>query len=431
MILERHCDSHNYMLVATFEEIDVSGYTLQELHQRKRGLAPAVAMIERGEADVLLLPWLDRIARNLTLFRNVRKRIQSAGGSIEAIDFGVVTGGTAAQRFSAETLIHVAEFFAELTAEKTEGAQKSAIDAGIPTFNNIPYGYRKDPVTRRLVVDEDEARVVKKAFAMREAGAMLETIRDYMRSQGAPHSIRRVQGMLRSRIYLGELHFGEMSNVHSHQLIIDPGTWRTVQGMRVSRAAHTPSERLLARLGIVRCKYCKRALVVGGQVKYRGRGAEKKAVRYVDYRCSSMGDCTERVAISADFLEEAVAVYVKQADAEGHASIDEQIEVAEQEYQQVETTLNTFVKMFTGLGDLTATQEKLAELKANREEAYERWQTLRTARGTAGVRASDWDVLTFAERRALIRSTIRRIDISRGIRGTYAEDRIRIEPFRQ
>lgn len=434
-ILERHCDSRSWSLVATFEEIDVSGYSLKELHQRKRGLAPAVAMIERGEADILLLPWLDRIARELTLFRTVRKRIVAAGGSIEAIDFGDVSGGTAAQRFSAETLIRVAEFFAELTAEKTHGAQESAIAAGIPTFNNIPFGYRKHPETRRLVVQEKEAVAVRRAYDMREEGYTLEAIRDYLRTQGCRYGIRGVQNLLRSRIYLGELHFGKLSNLHAHEPIIkDPAKWRTVQGMRVSGSPrggeeYKPVERLLARLGIVRCASCHCALVVGGQVKYRGRGPDKKPVQYVDYRCSSMGDCTSRVAISAQVLEQLVVAYVKQADAEGHASIDERTDAAEQAYRQSEAKLEQFVSLFDGVGDLQATQAKLAELKAAREQTYERWQTLRAARGTEGVRAADWNTLSFGARRTLIRSTIREIEVRRGQTGAFVEDRVSIKPF--
>jgi DNA invertase Pin-like site-specific DNA recombinase len=433
-IMERHCDSRTWSLVATFEELDVSGFSLKELHQRKRGLAPAVAMIERGEADILLLPWLDRIARELTLFRTVRKRVVAAGGSIEAVDFGDVSGGSAAQRFSAETLIRVAEFFAELTAEKTHGAQEGAIAAGIPTFSHIPFGYRKHPETRRLVVHEQEAAAVRRAYDMREEGSTLEEIRDYLRSQDCRYGIRGVQKLLSTRIYLGELHFGKLSNLHAHEAIIkDPAKWRAVQGMRVARGngERKLSERLLARLGILRCAKCKNALVVGGQVRMRGRGPDKQPVHYVDYRCSSMRECTDRVAVSAQVVEQLVVAYVKQADAEGHASIDERTDAAEKTFREAEQALSLFTEMFTGIGDMQATQKKLAELKANREQAYERWQVLRAARGTAGVRAADWDSLTFSDQRTLIRSTIREIEVRRGRAGAYVEERISIKPFEQ
>ena len=427
--IERFCKTKDYVLLQTFEELDVSGFSLQEIRQRKHGLLPAIEMIENGEADVLLLPWLDRIARNLTLFKAARKRVQDAGGSIEAVDFGVVTGGTAAQNFSAEMLIHVAEFFAQVTAEKTHKAQEAAIAQGIPCFDRIPFGYRQNPDTRQLVVHEEEAKAVREAFAMRERGVMLEEIRDYLRTQGfTRYGIRGVQQLLQQRMYLGELRFGKLVNLHSHEAIVDPGVFKTVQGKRVRRGVRGPgSERLLARMAIVRCAYCEHPLVVGRQVrKSLHTGA---SVPYFDYRCSSMQDCTQRVVISADVLEEAVVRYVKQADAEGHASVDEEYEVAERVYRQADQALSNAVEMFDGLGDLKATQNKLAELRANRDEAFEHCQQLRSMRGTAGVRAADWEHLTFNEKRALIRSTIRRIVISRGVRGTHTADRIAIQPF--
>lgn len=436
-ILEQFSELHNYTLVATFRELDVSGYSLSEIHQRKHGLAPAIKMIEAGEADVLLLPWLDRIARNLDLFRAARRRIQAAGGSIEAVDFGVVTGGTAAQRFSSEILIQVAEFFAELTAEKTYKAKEAAVAQGIPCFDRIPFGYRKDPDPtsqsyRRLIVHEQEAEAVRAAFVMRDEGSSLEAIRDFLRTQGATYGINGVQRLLQQRMYLGEIRFGKLTNVHSHEAIVDPGLFRSVQGRRIVKGPRKgpQADRLLARLGIVRCASCDHPMIVGGQVRKAGKaGLERK--KYFDYRCSSMHDCPQHVAISADILEQYVVEYVKQADASGHASVDEEYEVALRVYHQAEEALSNVVEMLSGLGDLKAAADKLADMRAARDEAHERCQQLRALRGTAGVRAADWDDLTLTARRALIRSAIRRIVISPGKRGGYVGERVQIETFAQ
>ncbi|HYW89625.1 MAG TPA: recombinase family protein [Chloroflexota bacterium] len=430
--LTQYCAAHSYNLLQTFDEIDVSGFSLTEISQRKRGLLPAIEMIEAGEADVLLLPWLDRIARNLDLYRAARKRIQDAGGSIEAVDFGVVTGGTAAQRFSSETLIRVAELFAELTAEKTQQAKEAAIAQGIPTFPYAPFGYIKDPATRRLVVVEEHRATVIEAFRMRERKETLETIRDYLRAHGCREKIgiRGVQNLLHSRVYLGELHFGKLSNLHAHEPIIDPGLWRVVQDLRVARPdRRTPSERLLSRLGVATCASCGSALVVGSQWQRRADGGRK---RYDDYRCNTMGDCTQRVHIVASVLEEAIIRYLKGMDAEGHADVDEELAAAERAYQHTETRLNTLIELLDGLGDLAATRKKIDDAKAAREAAYEHWQSLRMLHGSDRVRASDWDILTFNEQRALVRARIKSIRVTRSTTGrVHSPDRIQIQPFTQ
>ena len=62
---------------------------------------------------------------------------------------------------------------------------------------------------------------------------------------------------MRSRMYLGEIHFGELHNTHAHEAIIkDRRLFERVQRRTVSRGRHAKSERLLARLGVLRCGTC-------------------------------------------------------------------------------------------------------------------------------------------------------------------------------
>ena len=64
--------------------------------------------------------------------------------------------------------------------------------------------------------------------------------------------------MLRSRMYLGEIHFGELHNLNAHEPIIkDRALFERVQRRTVSRGRQAKSERLLARLGVLRCGTCR------------------------------------------------------------------------------------------------------------------------------------------------------------------------------
>jgi hypothetical protein len=65
-----------------------------------------------------------------------------------------------------------------------------------------------------------------------------------------------VQIMLASRVYLGELHFGELANLQAHKPIIERDLWNCVQRMVVPRGRQASSTRLLARLGVLRCGSC-------------------------------------------------------------------------------------------------------------------------------------------------------------------------------
>ena len=59
--------------------------------------------------------------------------------------------------------------------------------------------------------------------------------------------------MLSARFYLGELRFGEIVNPTSHEPIIDPDSSPACRESRFRADARAKSERLLARLAILRC----------------------------------------------------------------------------------------------------------------------------------------------------------------------------------
>lgn len=62
---------------------------------------------------------------------------------------------------------------------------------------------------------------------------------------------------------LGELRFGDLVTPNSHPAIVPPDIWRAVQRMRSPRGRRAKSERLLARLGVLRCGSCGARMVIG------------------------------------------------------------------------------------------------------------------------------------------------------------------------
>src|SRR5256714_839976 len=80
---------------------------------------------------------------------------------------------------------------------------------------------------------------------------------------GIERAISGVAWMLRSRMYLGEIHFGELHNTRAHEAIVkDRGLFERVRRRTVSRGRQAKSERLLARLGVLRCGTCGSRMVI-------------------------------------------------------------------------------------------------------------------------------------------------------------------------
>lgn len=392
------CARDGLELVETFEELDVSGGAA--LAQRP-GLSKALRLVEAGEADVLVVAYFDRLVRSVARQAEILERVEEAGGSILAVDVGEVSSASASKWLSASLLGAVAEYHRRVTAERTQDAKRRAVARGVPPFPNIPPGYRRKP-DGSLEPNPREAKAVAWAFEMRARGATVMDVRAFLRSRGVERSFHGTQALLTSRVVLGELRFGDLVNTDSHPAIVDANVWRAVQQMRSPRGRRAKSERLLARLGVLRCGTCGARMVIGS--------TDQNGRRHYFYRCPPVGDCPRRVTISADLAEHVVVQEVRRLleGVRGSASIADGMEEAEQEVVVCERELDAAIRAFSGLEDVEAARQRLLELRDARDEAHERLARMRAAAQPAlSLSASgDWDLLTGDERRDLIRAVL-------------------------
>ena len=322
--IQTACERDGLELVDVIEELDVSGGTPLA---NRRGLRRAVELVEAGDADVVVVAYLDRLVRSLTVQAEVVGRVEAAGGKILAVDVGQLTNGSAGQWLSGTMLGAVAEYARRVTSERTADAKRRAVARGVPPFPNVPPGYRqRDDGT--LEPHPEQAAVVADAFRLRANGATIMQVRDHLREHGIDRTFHGVQSLLTSRIVLGELRFGELVNTSAHPAIVDTTVWNAVQRMRVSRGRRAKSDRLLARLGVLRCGTCGGRMVVGS--------TDQNGKRHHMYRCSPLGDCPRRVTISADLVEGVVADAVREIlegeGVEGHASMADGVADAERDF---------------------------------------------------------------------------------------------------
>jgi len=428
--IERVCETESLRLVDVFEELDISAY--RRPLERRPGLKTAVDLIERGDVEVVVACYFDRLFRKLTVQEEVLRRVEEAGGRVLAVDAGEVRTDTASRWLTATMLGMVAEYHARLTAEKTRDAKANAVARGIPPWAILPLGYVRGE-DRKIHVDPPAAEVAREAFALREAGASLQDIVAFLRQRGYPRSFRSVHKMFYNRFYLGELHYGKLSNPRSHEAIIDGRQFRSVAHMRGDpRGPRPESPNLLARQGLLICGTCGAKMVTGGENLRNRPDAPRK--RYYDYRCAAIvsPDCTRRPYIGAVNLDAHVVAYVKQrlGDARGRWSSDERLIDAEGEASDKGRRFEAAVQAFDGLGDVSAVQAKLRDMQADYDAARERLEELRAAFGTPALASlTDWDDMTLAERRAILRVVIKRITVSPG-RGRL-DQRVAIEPFEE
>ena len=160
-----------------------------------------------------MVAYFDRLVRSLKVQLEVIERVERAGGEIFALDHGKLTNGTAAQRLSTNMLGSVFQYFAEMTGEKVDGGSGARGGAGVLAAPEDPGPGTCAARTACWWSSPRRRRSWCEAFKRRDLGASLVEIQAFLPRTGSSASLSGVAWMLRSRMYLGEIHFGELHNL--------------------------------------------------------------------------------------------------------------------------------------------------------------------------------------------------------------------------
>lgn len=406
------CERDGLELLEILRELDVSGGLALD---KRPGLGPAVRAVEAGEAEVIVGAYFDRLFRSLRAQSDAVERVEEAGGRVLAVDVGSVSSASAGQWLSSTMLGAVAEYHRRTTAERIAEAQAAAVSRGVAPFAPPP-GYVRGG--DGVFVPSEKARVVADGFGVRAEGASIAEVREFLLARGVRRSHHGVSELLKSRVVLGEIHFGALVNLHAHEPIVDRDVWEAAQRSKARAGRRARSERLLARLDILRCAGCDRPMTV--HTSNRGKA--------VSYRCSSRYqaagvDCREQTTIKADLVEGVVVDAVKAAlaDVEGRASAEQSVRDAVDRLERAQASYDAAMRVLDPLEP--AAVARLGELRAARDLARGHVDRLGGAGATVVITGADWERLSFTECRALIRATVARVTVAKG-RGT---GRVRVE----
>jgi DNA invertase Pin-like site-specific DNA recombinase len=407
--IEAECERQELHLIDVVEELDVKGATPLS---KRDGLRSAIESVEAGQAEVIVVAYFDRLVRSMRIQEEILERVESAGGKVLAVDAGAISGKTSAQWLSSTLMGAVNEYHGKVLAERVRGAQAAAVARGVPPWSQNPPGYSRNA---EGVYEPDENKPVAiKMFEMRAAGKSQNDCREHLLAHGIRRTLASVGKLLSSRIYLGELRFGDFHNPKAHKAIISPELFAAAQRAKAPRGRTAKSQLLLARLGVLRCGTCDSRLVAG-------TSNHKKTPCY---RCKNP-DCRKKVVVSANLVDPMVVDAVKRrlGDLEGRASAVSAAQAAVATRDAAQAKLDEAMRAFADLSDEPVAIETLAKLRAARDAAEEQVKQLgSTATSLTVTATADWDRLTLDERRGLIRATIASVTVSPG-RG---EDRIAI-----
>jgi len=197
--LERYAASHGITLVSIETEPARSGSLPAD---QRPALLTCLKAIRDGDADGLLLPNLDRLARQLTVQEAVLAQVWDRGGivhTVESPDGG--PGGEVLQDDPDDpmrtAIRQMRGVFAQLEramiAKRMRNGRKVKRDqGGYAGDGSPPYGMRS--VDGELMPDPDELAVIQGIRRMRAGGASLRDIAGRLQADGVPTPYSRRNG---------------------------------------------------------------------------------------------------------------------------------------------------------------------------------------------------------------------------------------------
>ena len=414
------CQREGHTLAQVAREKDVSG---QRALEKRPGLSLAAQAVDDGTADLIVVAYFDRLVRSMRTQADLIERVEKAlkrrklkGSGVVALDVGNISHATAAQWLTSQFLGMVSEYLARSTGERVQAAKVRAVAAGKPPFQVMPGLLKIREGERKGMVEIDpvKAPVILRAFEMRAASppATLDSIVVYLNEHGIDVCGATVSRMLKSRQYLGELHYGDdvPPNLTAWAPIVPVALFNRVQATRSPRGRNGKTTLLLSRQGILRCGTCG-ARMSAGYVVHRGETLST-------YRCQSRKRvCSTGAVIMAHVADEAVLAKTESVlgDVRGHAAVHAELDSLRVAAEQAAEAFSGAVRAFDGLGDVDAVREQLASLRAASDAAQVRYEDLRaTVLPLETFRAEDLRGSEVADQRRAIKIALDRVAVMPG-----------------
>jgi site-specific DNA recombinase len=244
-------------------------------------LDQAVADVEVGAADILLVWKFSRAARHRLRWAVALDRVEQAGGRIESateqVDVTTSTG-----RFTRGMLAELNAFEAERIGEVWKEVHARRVNTGRPASGKPKWGYVYDQSQKLHVPDPDTAPVLASVYRRYTAGeSMYQLVRwlnahGYRTLSGGLWSDRTLRRVLDSGFAAGLFYAAGSLRDGVHEAIIDRDLWQAYKDARLRRRA-APARRERSQYvlsGLVRCARCGHTMVAGQfgdqhQPKYR------------------------------------------------------------------------------------------------------------------------------------------------------------------
>ena len=165
-ILQKFAEDHHFPSPCFYVDDGFSGGNFQ-----RPAFQQMISDMENGEIGIIVTKDLSRLGRNqLHTGLYIEERFPMFGVRYIAINDNVDTDSNESNDLMPfKNLFN--EWFIRDTSRKIRAVLNAKAERGERLGTRAPYGYRKDPDTKKLIVDEDAAAIVRRIFAMCAGGS--------------------------------------------------------------------------------------------------------------------------------------------------------------------------------------------------------------------------------------------------------------------
>ena len=165
-ILQKFAEDHHFSSPCFYVDDGFSGGNFQ-----RPAFQQMISDMENGEIGIIVTKDLSRLGRNqLHTGLYIEERFPMFGVRYIAINDNVDTDSSESNDLMPfKNLFN--EWFIRDTSRKIRAVLKAKAERGERLGTRAPYGYRKDPDTKKLIVDEEAAAIVRRIFAMCAGGS--------------------------------------------------------------------------------------------------------------------------------------------------------------------------------------------------------------------------------------------------------------------
>ena len=290
------------------EHYDDDGYSGG--NTERPALKRLLADVEAGKIDIILLYKMDRLSRSLLDFMKLTETLEQHNVSFVSVTQDINTS-TSSGRMMLNILMTFCQFEREIIADRVRdrvaGKKRRGKHCGGPPV----LGYDVDPKNIKLIINPDEAAVVREAFILyTQYGSAKETAhrlngmgyrtkawtsRKNVRHGGKRFTIDTVYRLLNNPIYIGKVRHKDQSYPGEHEAIIDRQLWDLVRELMKENApvaaGYHKNNIASPFKGLLRCGHCGGAFGIS-YARNNKKNSDNR--RYMYYLCIKDEDRAER-----------------------------------------------------------------------------------------------------------------------------------------